>query len=41
MKVAPALAAGNTVVIKPAEQNPFTACLFADLARRAASRRGW
>ncbi|WP_221410307.1 aldehyde dehydrogenase family protein [Paraburkholderia dinghuensis] len=35
MKVAPALAAGNTVVIKPAEQTPFVACLFADLAREA------
>jgi aldehyde dehydrogenase (NAD+) len=35
MKVAPALAAGNTVVIKPAEQTPFVACLFAELAREA------
>lgn len=35
MKVAPALAAGNTVVIKPAEQTPFVACLFGDLVRQA------
>jgi aldehyde dehydrogenase (NAD+) len=31
MKVAPALAAGNTVVIKPPELAPFTAFLFARL----------
>ncbi|MDZ4259620.1 MAG: aldehyde dehydrogenase family protein, partial [Gemmatimonadales bacterium] len=30
-KVAPALAAGNTVVIKPAEYTPLTALCFADL----------
>jgi aldehyde dehydrogenase (NAD+) len=30
-KVAPALAAGNTVVLKPAEYTPLTALLFADL----------
>ncbi len=35
MKVPPSLAAGNTVVIKPAEFTPFTALLFADLAREA------
>jgi acyl-CoA reductase-like NAD-dependent aldehyde dehydrogenase len=35
MKVGPALAAGNTVVIKPAEQTPFAACLFAELALQA------
>ena len=29
--VAPALAAGNTAVVKPAEQTPLTALLFADL----------
>jgi len=34
-KVAPALAAGNTVVLKPAEQTPLTALLFADLCREA------
>ncbi|MDE3156514.1 MAG: aldehyde dehydrogenase family protein [Acidobacteriota bacterium] len=31
-KVAPALAAGNTVVIKPASQTPLTALALADLA---------
>jgi aldehyde dehydrogenase (NAD+) len=31
-KVAPALAAGNTVVIKPAMQTPLTALAFAELA---------
>ncbi len=34
-KVAPALALGNTVVLKPAEQTPLTALLFAELARDA------
>ena len=34
-KVAPALAAGNTVVLKPAEQSPMTASLLADIARDA------
>jgi aldehyde dehydrogenase (NAD+) len=31
-KVAPALAAGNTVVIKPAEYTPLTAVMFAEIA---------
>ena len=31
-KVAPALAAGNTVVLKPAEYTPLTALLFAEVA---------
>ena len=31
-KTAPALAAGNTVVLKPSEQTPLTALLFAQLA---------
>ena len=35
MKVPASLAAGNTVVIKPAESTPFSALLFADLAREA------
>jgi aldehyde dehydrogenase (NAD+) len=39
-KVAPALAAGNTVVLKPAEYTPLTALLFADLAREAGLPRG-
>ncbi|MEM8957913.1 MAG: aldehyde dehydrogenase family protein [Pseudomonadota bacterium] len=34
-KVAPALAAGNTVVLKPAEQTSLTALLFAELAHQA------
>jgi aldehyde dehydrogenase (NAD+) len=35
MKVPAALAAGNTVVVKPSELTPFTAGLFADLAAAA------
>ncbi len=34
-KVAPALAAGNTVVLKPAEFTPLTALCFAELAHSA------
>ncbi|MXQ06630.1 aldehyde dehydrogenase family protein [Alphaproteobacteria bacterium GH1-50] len=34
-KVAPALAMGNTVVLKPAEYTSLTALLFADLSREA------
>ena len=34
-KIAPALAAGNTVVLKPAETTPLTALLFAELAQQA------
>ncbi len=34
-KVAPALAAGNTVVLKPAEFTPLSALLFAELAAEA------
>ncbi|WP_428511909.1 aldehyde dehydrogenase family protein [Roseovarius sp.] len=34
-KVAPALAAGNTVVLKPAEWTSLTALLFADMCRQA------
>ena len=34
-KVAPALAAGNTVVLKPAEFTPLSALLFAELAQEA------
>ena len=34
-KVAPALAAGNTVVLKPAETTPLTALLFAELTQEA------
>lgn len=35
MKVIPALAAGNTVVLKPAEIAPFTSQVFVELAREA------
>ena len=34
-KVAPALAAGNTVVLKPAHTTPLTALLFCDVLRQA------
>ena len=34
-KIAPALAAGNTVVLKPASTTPLTAYLFADVVRQA------
>jgi aldehyde dehydrogenase (NAD+) len=34
-KIAPALAAGNTVVLKPAESTPLTALLFCDILRQA------
>ena len=34
-KVAPALAAGNTVVLKPAEYTPLSALCFAELAQEA------
>ncbi|WP_330293309.1 aldehyde dehydrogenase family protein [Streptomyces sp. NBC_00576] len=40
MKVPPSLAAGNTVVIKPAESTPFSALLFADLAHEAGIPEG-
>ncbi|RDA86496.1 hypothetical protein CP532_2011 [Ophiocordyceps camponoti-leonardi (nom. inval.)] len=39
-KLGPALAAGNTVVLKPAEQTPLSALLLADLIRRAGFPRG-
>jgi aldehyde dehydrogenase (NAD+) len=39
-KVAPALAAGNTVVLKPAEWTSLTALLFADICRRAGLPKG-
>jgi aldehyde dehydrogenase (NAD+) len=34
-KIAPALAAGNTIVLKPAEWTPLTALLFAEIAAQA------
>jgi aldehyde dehydrogenase (NAD+) len=39
-KVAPALAMGNTVVLKPAEYTSLTALLFASLAREAGVPKG-
>ena len=39
-KVAPALATGNTVVLKPAETTPLTALLFADVCRQAGLPAG-
>jgi len=39
-KVAPALAAGCTVVLKPAEQTPFCALALAELAARAGFPKG-
>jgi acyl-CoA reductase-like NAD-dependent aldehyde dehydrogenase len=39
-KLAPALAAGNTVVIKPASQTPFTALRFAELTQEAGLPEG-
>ena len=39
-KIAPALAAGNTVVLKPAEYTSLTALLFAEIAEEAGLPRG-
>jgi acyl-CoA reductase-like NAD-dependent aldehyde dehydrogenase len=39
-KLAPALAAGNTVVLKPAELTPLTALRFAELAEEAGIPEG-
>lgn len=39
-KVAPALAAGCTVVVKPAEQTPLTAFKLAELAEKAGIPKG-
>ena len=39
-KVAPALAAGNTVVLKPAEFTPLTALLFAEIVAEAGIPAG-
>ncbi len=39
-KVAPALAAGNTVVLKPAEYTPLSALLFAEIVRDAGLPAG-
>lgn len=39
-KIAPAIAMGNTVVLKPAEYTSLTALLFADLCREAGVPKG-
>ncbi|MFW6722825.1 aldehyde dehydrogenase family protein [Streptomyces sp. MAR4 CNY-716] len=39
-KIAPALACGNTVVLKPAETTPLSALFFADVCRQAGLPRG-
>ncbi|MEV4943340.1 aldehyde dehydrogenase family protein [Streptomyces zaomyceticus] len=39
-KIAPALATGNTVVLKPAETTPLTALFFADICRQAGLPKG-
>lgn len=39
-KVAPALAMGNTVVLKPAEYTPLTALMFAEIAQAAGLPAG-
>ncbi|MDR2256068.1 MAG: aldehyde dehydrogenase family protein [Arthrobacter sp.] len=40
MKIPPALAAGNAVIVKPSALTPFCAMLFADLAERAGVPAG-
>lgn len=40
LKLAPALLAGNSVVLKPALETPFDSFLLADLARRAGVPQG-
>jgi acyl-CoA reductase-like NAD-dependent aldehyde dehydrogenase len=40
-KLAPALAAGCAVVLKPASQTPLSALLLAELAEEAGVGRGW
>src|SRR5690606_34717415 len=39
-KAGPALAAGCTIIIKPAEQTPLSALALAELARRAGIPKG-
>lgn len=39
-KIAPAIAMGNTVVLKPAEYTSLTALLFADICRQAGLPKG-
>jgi acyl-CoA reductase-like NAD-dependent aldehyde dehydrogenase len=39
-KISPALAAGNSVILKPAEQSPLTAIRLAELAAEAGIPEG-
>lgn len=39
LKLAPALAAGNTIVMKPAEQTPLTALYIAQLIKEVRNLR--
>jgi aldehyde dehydrogenase (NAD+) len=39
-KIAPALACGNTVILKPAEQTPLTALLLAEVCQEAGLPKG-
>ncbi|MDA8869927.1 aldehyde dehydrogenase family protein [Rhizobiaceae bacterium] len=40
LKVMPAIAAGNTMVLKPSEQSPLSAMLFADILHEAGVPKG-
>ncbi len=40
-KTAPALACGNTIVLKPAEQTPLTALRLGELPMEAGIPRAW
>jgi aldehyde dehydrogenase (NAD+) len=40
-KIAPALACGNTVVLKPAETTPLTALRLAEIFQEIGCRRAW
>jgi coniferyl-aldehyde dehydrogenase len=40
LKISPALAAGCTVVVKPAEQTPLSALFYANLAKEAGIPEG-
>ncbi len=40
-KVAPAIAAGNSVVLKPASYTPLTACLLGEVLEEAGLPPGW
>ena len=40
-KILPAVAAGNTIVLKPSELTPLTSVAFAEAAQRAGIPDGW